>query len=129
MLKNYYSNALYSSVTAAEFDENDKKKAISVFSRCHKALFWYLLAASIAYIAIVIIFAMSYLFFPEEIIDALKEHPAYAPLVNIFCIYLVGFPVYLFMLRGMDRAEREKSTVPFMEFLSLAAMSIALMQL
>jgi len=40
MLKNYYSNDAYPVITASEFDDDDKKQAISVFSKCHMSLFY-----------------------------------------------------------------------------------------
>lgn len=129
MLKNYYSGDLYPSITASEFDEEDKKKAISVFSGCHRALFYYLLVSSIAVLVLTVLLTISQFFVPLPTLEAIINHPVFGPAVQIVCMYFIAFPVYCYMLKDIDRADRDKSTVSFMEFLSLAAISIALMQI
>lgn len=129
MLRNYYNDDMYPCVYASEFTIENEKKARSVFSKCHMALFYYLFIASIAYAALALIPPIFVTFGSSSFFQKIIYHPAYEPALNIICMYIIAFPIYCFKLRGMDKAPRDKSTVSFMEFFSLAAISVAVMQL
>ena len=126
MLKNYYSNDLYPIITASEFDDDDKKTAANVFSKCHMALLYYIIIMTIAIIVIDLVLQLVY---PEDTYMSIIMHPTFSPALQIVSMYFIAFPFYCIFLRKVPKASREKSTIPLCEFISLASISIAVMQL
>ena len=112
-------------ISRDEFDSANKEDAISVFSRCHLALFNYLLIGNILYTLVIFVLALLY---GEAAID-IAYHPVFLPLSQIVVMYFIAFPIFCIKVRNIPKASREKNKIGFGEFFSLLLIGLALMEI
>ena len=112
-------------ISSSKFSKEDKKAAISAFSDCHKALFFYVLITGAVVFFILLV---TVLFFGYKTIEILGN-PYFLAGAQILSMYVIGFPAFCIMVKDMPTAYRTKSTVRFGEYISLFLIALALMQL
>ena len=94
--------------------ETKKTEARSVFSRCHLALFFYLLIASAIAVIVQIVLMLT---LAGADFDALFDNVYFVWLLNLAPMYLVALPVFYLITKGMDIRVREKRKMSAVEFL------------
>lgn len=105
----------------AMYTEEKLKEARSTFSRFHLALFLY---TASAYAAVIIAEIIMIAVMGLNEAAALIENNVYVnALFSFLPMYLVGFPIFFFVMRGMKTMKREKTKMPVSEFLSLFLIS------
>lgn len=125
-MRNYYTDDWIPDISAAEFDSDDKKDAISVFSGCHVSLFIYLFIAGLL---VTLFQAIVYEFLPDDIALSILDNPFFFYGTQIAVMYVICFPIYCVTMRKFPKAEREKSTISLGEYISLSAICLTLVQL
>ncbi len=107
-----YGNDFYDEYTNSKLKESSK-----VFSRIFLAVFFFILAANITAILVetVMVLALG----KEEAVNIINKSEIYPWLLNALPQYLVAFPIFHFIVKGMKRTDRIKSKLPISEFLSL----------
>ena len=125
-MKNYYDDQWFPTIEASEFDSDDKKTAISAFSRCHMALLYYLLVASLV---VSVVVAAATLLLTESALEELISSNFFYAGIQILGLYVIGFPLFCFTVRKMQKSERDKASIPLGEFISLLLITLAIMQL
>ena len=105
----------------AQYTEEKLKEARGTFSRFHLALFLY---TAVAYAALIIAEIIMIAVIGLNEAAALIENNVYVnALFNFVPMYLIGFPVFFFVIFGMKTMKREKSKISLSEFLSLFLIS------
>ncbi len=102
------------------------KSAKGVFSRFHLGLFIYTVASYVILNAIALILALT---MGEEAYTALVNDPYFNILMGVGPAYIVGFPLFLIITKGMKTRKYEKRRMSLGEFLMIFAVAEAAMTL
>jgi membrane protease YdiL (CAAX protease family) len=105
----------------AQYTNEKLKEARGTFSRFHLALFLYV---AVAYASVIIAeFIMIAVMGFNDAAALIENNVYFTILFNFVPMYLIGFPVFFFVIFGMKTMKREKSKITVSEFLSLFLIS------
>lgn len=124
---NEYQNYGYNSDTDfyTMYTDSKVKEARGVFSRYNLALFLY---TAVAYAVIIVTELLLIAFMGIEKTSSLIDGNIYLQwLFGVGPMYLIGFPVFFMIIKGMKTLKREKTKMPISEFLILFVMCQGIM--
>ena len=106
------------------FGKQERRTAVKTFSKINGSLLVYTIVASIAMIIMSVVFAI---FMGEEKYTEFAAGPYYIWVMQIICMYVIAFPIFLLMVGRLPKSERQKDSISFKEFGYIFLVSEAIM--
>ncbi len=106
------------------FDKEERRQAVKSFSRIHGGLVLYSIIATVAIIVLQIAAAFV---LDEATFNSFAGGPYYVWVLQVLSMYVIAFPLFLLMVKGLPSADREKSSISLKEFGYIFLVSEAIM--
>lgn len=106
--------------------QQERKNAVKSFRRSYLAVALYLAVTAVLVAGILI---LTDLIFKRHGLYYLTNNPYFIYAIQIFAAYIIGFPVFAAVLKGLPKSSAKKTRFGFGNMLAMLALSFAVMQI